>query len=43
MQNFRVLGAPPPNPQTALPLRISGYAPAYDVQIAMFSKNLQMS
>ena len=27
MQNFRALGAPLPDTQTALPLRISGYAP----------------
>ena len=28
MQNFRALGAPSPDSQTAPPLRISGYAPA---------------
>ena len=28
MQNFRALGAPPPDPQNSPPLRISGYAPA---------------
>ena len=29
MQNFRALGAPPPDPKTAPPpLRISAYAPA---------------
>ena len=27
MQNFRALGAPPPDPQNSPPLRISGYAP----------------
>ena len=27
MPNFRALGALPPDPQTAPPLRISGYAP----------------
>ena len=27
MQNFRALGAPPPDPQDSPPLRISGYAP----------------
>ena len=26
MQNFRAMGAPPPDPKTALPLRIPGYA-----------------
>ena len=29
MQNFRALGAPPPDPQDSPPLRISGYAPGY--------------
>ena len=29
MQNFRALGATPPDPQTAPPLRISGYAPEH--------------
>ena len=28
MQNFQALGAPPPDPQTSPPLRISAYAPA---------------
>ena len=28
MQNFQALGAPSPDPQNTLPLRISGYAPA---------------
>ena len=28
MQNFRALGAPPPDLQNSPPLRISGYAPA---------------
>ena len=30
MQNFRALGAPPPDPQNSPPLRISGYAPVLD-------------
>ena len=31
MQNFRALGAPPPDPQISPPqLRISGYVPAQD-------------
>ena len=28
IQNFRALGAPPPDPQISPPLRVSGYAPA---------------
>ena len=60
MQNFRALGAPPPDPrasggwglcpqipiglrqlgaqtpETAPPVRISGYAPAYSVLVVLF-------
>ena len=32
MQNFRMLGAPPPDPQNSPPLRISGNAPAYNIK-----------
>ena len=28
-KNFLALGAPPPDPQSSPPLRISGYAPVY--------------
>ena len=31
MQNFRALGALPPDPQNSPPLRISGYPPGYVV------------
>ena len=37
MQNFRALGATPPDPQNSPPLQISGYAPVVPV---LFLKNM---
>ena len=40
MQNFRTLGAPPPDPQNSPPLRISGYTPGVsDVFDTEFTQN----
>ena len=35
MQNFRELGAPPPDPQDSPQLRISGYAPEQEFLIIL--------
>ena len=40
MEKFQALGAPPPDPKTAPPFRISGYAPAWLNEVKELSRKL---